>query len=169
MQEPVDTVILTTEPAEFSVTPRQDGFQYYNLSPETLAAGDSFSLQVTYSRSSSELSAGRVQPAATTQAGTNEQSQTPANTGLNWPIIVLASIGAAVLAVGAWMLFGERLRAGRTAPARPKPVRNRPSVNEPETAAANETTTYVQFCHHCGQKSDPSDRFCRSCGTRLKT
>lgn len=169
VQEPVDTINLTTEPAAFSVTPRQDGFQYHNLSPETLSAGDSFSLQVTYSRSSSELSAGRVQPAVTTGNSTNNQSQTSANSDINWPTIVLASVGAAILAVGAWMLFGERLRTGRKAPTRPKPVRNRPSVSEPETAVADETTTYVQFCHHCGQKSDPSDRFCRSCGTRLKT
>jgi len=169
VQEPVATVDMTIEPEAFSVAPRQDGFQYHNLSPENVAAGDVYSLAVSYSRASSQLSADLLEPAATTGDTTSSQSSTstPNNT-INWPTIILASVGAAILAVGAWMIFGDRIMARRYAPAKSASVTAKPTARKPKTAVSD-TPTYVQFCHQCGQKSDPDDRFCRSCGTRLKT
>jgi hypothetical protein len=166
VQQPVATDDLTTEPAAFSVTPRQDGFQYHNLSPVEVPAGESFTLTVTYSRAVSQLSAELLQPAETTETTTANQPEPPTGTSLNWQTVLIASGGVAVLAVGAWMLFGERLVAAKS---RPAPVSTRPKKREREReSAVSETPTFVQFCHHCGQKTAPADRFCRSCGTRLK-
>jgi hypothetical protein len=176
VQQPVAAEDLTTDPAEFSVTTRQDGFQYHNLSPIEVPAGDSFSIQVSYSRAVTQLSAELLQPAVDIDTTTNSQPETPTGTQLNLTTILLASGGVAVLAVGAWMIFGERLVAARRAPARSRSasVPTRPKAPQPEREQRQETAdspspTFVQFCHRCGQKSDPDDRFCRSCGTRLKT
>jgi hypothetical protein len=178
VQHPVGTEELTTDPAEFSVTTRQDGFQYHNLSPLSVAAGETFSLEVSYSRAMSQLSAELLEPADSTgttggtQTGT--QTGTPSTSELNWPTIILASVGVAILAVGIWLIFGERIMAARqTAPAsRSRSVQTRTAVVETEPeyeSAVGDQAAYVQFCHHCGQKSDPDDRFCRCCGSMLKT
>jgi hypothetical protein len=180
VQQPVGTADMATDPAVFSVTTRQDGFQYHNLSPREVAAGERLSLAVSYSRSVSQLSAALLEPELT--PGTTTGSQTAAQgTPLNWLMILLASGGVAILSVGAWIIFGERITAGRKAAQKAKPtpavIRPRPirqsaeAASEPgldlDTAEAP-PSTFVQFCHQCGQKSDPNDRFCRSCGTRLK-
>lgn len=171
VQEPVAADSMATEPAAFSVTPRQDGFQYHNLSPVEVPAGESFTLVVNYSRTISQLSAELVQPETAAETTTTGQPETTPETSPNWPTIVLASGGVAVLAVGAWMLLGERLVAARrgSVKSRPAPVVPRPKKRESvRETAVEETPTFVQFCHHCGQKTAPDDRFCRSCGTRLK-
>jgi hypothetical protein len=176
VQQPVAAENLTTDPAEFSVTTRQDGFQYHNLSPIEVPAGDAFSLQVSYSRTVTQLSAELLQPAVDIDTTTNSQPEAPTGTPLNWQTILLISVGVAILAVGAWMIFGERLVAARQVPnkARSMPVPTRPKARQAEREQRQETAdsappTLVQFCHRCGQKSDPDDHFCRSCGTRLKT
>jgi hypothetical protein len=180
IQQPVATAEMTTDPAVFSVTPRQDGFQYHNFSPQEIAAGERLSLDVSYSRSVSQLSAELLQPETTAETTTsNQPSETAPGTSLNWPMILLASGGVAVLAVGAWMMFGERIRSARqngertpiarkASPAKPRPTPAPAPKVEMETSEP-QTPTFAQFCHQCGQKSDPNDRFCRSCGTRLKT
>lgn len=178
VQQPVATEDMTTDPAVFSVTPRQDGFQYHNLSPQEVPAGDSFSLAVNYSRAVSQLSAELLQPETTIGTTTNSttQPEAPIESGLSWPTILLASGGVAVLAVGAWMMFGERRKAAPQAArvkARPASKAAKSRSPKPDAAAKVETAeapppSYAQFCHQCGQKSDPNDRFCRSCGTRLK-
>jgi len=33
--------------------------------------------------------------------------------------------------------------------------------------ASVESAQSATFCHNCGQKSQPDDLFCRSCGTEL--
>lgn len=171
VQQPVATSELTTNPEASNVTTRQDGFQYHNLAPVTVPAGDSFSVEVAYSRSVSQVSAELLQPSDTAEPTTGNQPNTPSETGLNWPTILLVSAGVAVLAVGAWMLFGERLVAARrpAGRSRPAPVSKRPKKRKREReTAVSDSPSKARYCHHCGQKSEPDDRFCRSCGTRLK-
>jgi hypothetical protein len=176
VQQPVAAEGMVVDPAVFSVTTRADGFQYHNLSPVEVPAGERFSLEVSYSRAMTTLSAELAQPTTADETTTTtEQPEPAAPPAMNWQTILLASGGVAVLAVGVWMIFGERLLAARKGgvTARPTPKAARPRTREREMegeveTAEIETPTYVQFCHHCGQKSDPDDRFCRSCGTRLK-
>ncbi len=174
VQQPVGTTEMTTAPAVFSVTPREDGFQYHNLSPQPVATGERLSLAVTYRRPMSQLSAELLQPRTPNQPATN-QPETAPGTRLDLPTILLASGGVAILAVGAWMLVGERMMAARQKRTKPrrKAKTAQPKNPEPEVEVEVETAeppshSFVRFCHQCGQKSDPGDRFCRSCGTRLK-
>jgi hypothetical protein len=168
VQQPVGAEEMTTDPAVFSVLPREDGFQYHNLSPQAVAAGERLTLAIRYSRSVSQLSAELRQPETTTETIPTSQPETASGIRLTWPTILLASGGVAVLAVGLWTLFGERMMAARRRPGTARPIKSEPEL-ELETAEAASAPTFVQFCHQCGQKSDSNDRFCRSCGTRLKT
>ncbi|MFZ0546716.1 MAG: zinc-ribbon domain-containing protein [Candidatus Promineifilaceae bacterium] len=177
VQQPVATSELTTDPDAFSVTTRQDGLQYHNLDGVEVPAGESFSMSVSYTRSVDQLSSELLQPSDTAETTTSSQSQTPSAGGLNWQTIVLASGGVALLAVGMWAAFGERFLASRRASAksRPTPVVSRPKKSKPrvETTKPRPTSpasspSSVQFCHHCGQNIAPNDRFCKSCGTKLK-
>jgi hypothetical protein len=178
VHQPVASTDLSTVPESFSVTPRRDGLQYHNLSPQPISAGELFSVQVSYSRTISELSAELLQPAETAET-TNSAAEViePAGQPATWQVILLASGGAALLAVGGWMLFGERLLAARRSPvkSRPAPRPARPKRAEIQAAGTTtpapanaQTAQPVQFCHQCGQHAAPDDRFCRSCGTRLK-
>lgn len=181
VQQPVDTTELTTEPAVFSVLPREDGFQYHNLSPQTVAAGEKVVLTVRYSRPVGTLSADLLQPETTTNEITSsDPADSTQGSGLNLTTIVLISGGVAILAVGVWMLFGERKTAVQSTVSQKAPAAARPakkaapaiqSEPELELETADATTpahSYAKFCHQCGQKTEPGDSFCRSCGTRLR-
>jgi hypothetical protein len=56
-----------------------------------------------------------------------------------------------------WQVYNQR----RMAPA----VKPRPAARKTPASKAKE----AYFCHNCGQPATAGDRFCRSCGTELKT
>jgi hypothetical protein len=89
---------------------------------------------------------------------------------LPWVLgIVLLGI---VLVVGLWfgmpyIVSGGLYQSlfGRKTSAVDKRRRRRLPVN----VTGGKTALEGAYCHQCGRRASPGDRFCRSCGTRLRT
>jgi hypothetical protein len=135
---------------------------YYTSQVGSVSAGQDFAITVDYQKSSQALTVEQleVQPS---------QPITPGTTGRVRPRDIL--IG--VLVVGALALLVVAAIAGggfwlkRAKPKEARPERRRRS-REARPTAAEATPAASVYCHQCGKRSTPGDRFCRSCGARLR-
>ncbi len=168
VQQPLAATDFTVVPTGDSSGPRGDGLNYHQIAARPVAAGEPFTVEVTYTVDSPVLSA----PAASLPAAT----ATPAGAtggalgGLS-PWWLLAIPAALALLAGAWYL-GRQTGSGRA--RKPRPARAaRPggprNDNAPRGGNSGANGGGASgFCHHCGQPAQPGDVFCRKCGTRLK-
>jgi hypothetical protein len=142
-----------------------DGLVYYNKDAGSLPAGQTFTLSISYEKSSDDLSATslRVQPAAPVDDTQGETSiQTFLSGALNNKIVAwsLGILGVALIAGGAVWYWQTGKSRQEEQPRR----RHRPAVlSEVEEAGGH------IYCHQCGKRAGPGDRFCRTCGTKLRS
>ena len=156
VQQPIAATEFTIVPApEGNAADRGDGLAYHQIAARPLAAGERFTVEVTYVVASPLLSA----PPASTPAATATTAPSGGGflDGLS-PWWLLAIPLAAALLGAAWYL-GRQAGSGRR--RKPRPARAAKANAAQNSAAAG-------FCHHCGQPAQPGDVFCRQCGTRLK-
>lgn len=149
VQEPMDTVSLTSEPAlEKS---QENGVNVYLGKPVNLAAGEQFTLKLQYEKSSDALavpaSQVRTAPIDETTSG-----RIPLNTYLPY---ILGGVGGILVVGGLLYYFLSNRERGQ------KPRRRSHAPSETESSSAI-------HCHQCGTRAKSGDRFCRVCGTRLR-
>ncbi len=165
--------------ADFQVTPaaestgaeRGDGLTYHTLPARAVGAGEPFAVEIVYTVDAPVLSAPPVPTVASsagTVAATTGGSDATGGSGFN-PLWLLAAAGALALMGAAWYL-GQRqgraaARARKPQPARPPKTTTGKSPVVPPAAKPPAATRY---CHNCGKPAQPSDTFCRHCGTQLK-
>jgi hypothetical protein len=150
VQEPVDTVSLTSEPALEKT--QENGANIYSSKPLSLAAGRQFTLNLQYEKSSDALTV-PSSPVQTAPIDETTSGRIPLTSYLPY---ILGGLGA-VLIVGGLLYY---FLSGRVRGRKPRRRNRAPSV--PESNAS------VTHCHQCGTRAKPSDRFCRVCGTRLR-
>ena len=151
VQEPVDTVSLTSEPALEKT--QENGANFYSSKPVSLAAGEQFILNLQYEKSSDALTVPES-PVQTAPIDETTSGRIPLNSYLPY---ILGGLGA-VLIVGGLLYY---FLSGRERGQKPR-RRNRASSD------SDSNTTGATHCHQCGTRTKPSDRFCRVCGTRLR-
>jgi hypothetical protein len=150
VQEPVDTVSLTSEPTLEKT--QESGVNVYSSKPVSLAAGKQFSLNLQYEKSSDALTV-PTSPVQTAPIDETTSGRIPLNSYLPY---ILGGLGA-VLIVGGLLYY---FLSGRERAQKPR-RRNR-------VASDSENNASAAHCHQCGTRAKPSDRFCRVCGTRLR-
>jgi hypothetical protein len=150
-QEPMDTVSLTSEPVLEKT--QENGANFYSLKPVNLAAGEQFTLNLQYEKSSDALTV-PASPVQTAPIDETTSGRIPLNSYLPY---ILVGVGA-VLIVGGLLYY---FLSGRERGQKPRRRNRAPSDSE-------SNTTSVAHCHQCGTRAKPSDRFCRVCGTRLR-
>jgi hypothetical protein len=150
--EPADTTSLTTTPKLASIE-QKDGLKYFHGDPVKLANGEQFALNLEYQKSSDALitSAPGVQPAAPVD------ENTPGRVSLNNTLPYLIGGLGVIMIVGGLVYY---LRSGN---AGLKKSRRRQHAN----ANAEESESDV-YCAQCGTRAHNGDRFCRTCGARLR-
>jgi len=154
LQQPVGATDMVTDPILINSSVGQDGFVYYQSTPQPLAAGQSFTLTADYQKATDALSTTGlpVQPTQPLNASTPGRETM---TGILW---VLAGIGGALIVVGivgglyVWKNGTRRSSASRIRHAQPQQAS--------ETGAV--------YCDQCGKRAQPGDVFCRTCGMRLR-
>ncbi|MCB8943523.1 MAG: zinc ribbon domain-containing protein [Ardenticatenaceae bacterium] len=151
VQQPVSAAEMTTNPAATAVSTRQlDGLTYHALPPETIPAGQAYSVSVTYQMTSPLLTVAQLQSQNSGGTAVTTVTTVPEATP-NWALY-LAAVGTALIGIAMfWQAYSKRNN---------QPKRRRPAPNKQAASA--------KFCHNCGERRHPGDQFCRSCGTALK-
>jgi len=172
VQEPVDARDLTAEPAVALAGTADFGLNYYAASLGALSAGESLSIRLRYSKSTSTLSSEVVSqntpvPLAT-PAVTEPQPSRPALA----PILLAAAGGVGLLLIGfgVWSFVRNRREMETERPRR----RRRHAASDgdeppPALSPRPEAPASARFCTQCGQPLLTGDRFCRNCGTPIRS
>ncbi len=156
VQQPIGATNMQISPASGSAVTGNDGLIYYNKQVGAISAGQTFSLKISYEKASDELSITSLKVQPSSPVTTVTPGQNPLIAYLPW---VLGGLGLVLLIGGAVWYW----QAGKR--KEPAPARRRRVAIEPESAAEE---GYI-YCHQCGKRALPGDRFCRMCGTKLRT
>ena len=162
VQRPVDAEGMVISPALGDGSSKDDGLLYYESEIGTLGFSDTFHLTVEYQKANDVLSVdGRVlQPSTPITEDTAGR--------MNWQRIapyVLGVLGVALIGGGLYWYWQSTGTSRRHRPARFK-RKTRAPKSEPKQKELGEDGVY---CHMCGKRGAKGDRFCRSCGTPLRT
>lgn len=126
-----------------------DGMQYYFSSLGSIPAGKLLTFDLSYQRSIEDLSVSRleIQPVVVDE-------NTPGRVSLNNYLPYLIG-GLGIILIAGGVLYYRQ--SGRTTS---KKSRRRHSEHQEEGA--------VTYCAQCGTRARSGDRFCRTCGARIR-
>ncbi len=150
---PLDATNVSTDP-QMQSSQSSDGTPYLTNDFGAVAAQQQVPVQLSYSKTSDSLTASRqdLQPSQPLGAAT------PGRVMLsNYIPYILGILGLALI-VGGFVYFWQSSRGRVLARAR-----HHRRVSERQERPGSEV-----YCHQCGTRAHPDDRFCRVCGTRLR-
>jgi ribosomal protein L32 len=153
VQQPPTATSLTGTPA-LAASVDTDGLTYHSLQTANLKMGEQFELVLEYNKPNDDLTA----PSAVIQPSAPLSEDTTGRVSLSNYLPYLAGGLGLVLIVsglGYYYLFARRNSNGK--------VRRRRSTSEDGQANSKEI-----YCSQCGERARPGDRFCRTCGTRIR-
>ncbi len=158
VQQPKDATNLTTSPALGAGIAQNDGLTYFNSNIGQLSAGETFNITVKYDKATDDLTIASMQvqpskPVADTAMGWRSQLQA----ALPWGLLVLGIILLVGGGVWYWQSGKRKVQS--------QPPRKRRRATPPSNIPAD--TKYI-YCHACGKRAAPQDRYCRTCGTKLR-
>lgn len=151
---PADSTELVTSPVLQETVLAANGLGISGtITRNELKMGNSFQFDLEYQRTSEALinpqQADQVQPAEPVGEDTTGRVSI---TNLPW---IIGGLGLALILVALFAYW----RSTRASEARPGRRRRRQAEGEREEQA---------YCHECGARANPADRFCRTCGSRLR-
>jgi hypothetical protein len=168
VQQPSGAEGLVADPAVTPSGVADYGLNYYGQSLGALAAGQTLTLDLSYTKASAQLS---VEALGLSAASTADASvvATPSPT-LSWPIALAAAGGVLLAGGGAYYWFSARRRM---LTAKPKTHQARARARSraappPAAGRAVRPASPASFCTQCGHALHSGDRFCRSCGAPVK-
>jgi hypothetical protein len=147
---PVDTTEYTTDPQMRVTTPTDNGQTTLNWGTSNLEAGKELPIRLTYTKTSDRLSVSD-QPLETGIVDENTEGRISLS---NYLPYILGGLGILLILVGG--LYFWQSSKGKSRPRQRHHARDEESVNGDV------------YCHQCGKRAQPADRFCRTCGTRLR-
>ncbi len=155
LQQPVGATDLVTDPILTKSSVGQNGFTYYQSTPQPLATGESFTLIADYQKATDTLSTTGlpVQPAQPLNAST--PGRVTMSGVMPW---ILAGIGGALIVVsivGGLYIWKSGTRLSFASRKR-------------HTQSQQPSEPVDVYCLQCGKRAQPSDVFCRTCGMRLR-
>jgi len=165
VQEPVGASQMNIEPDLGSFSQVQnDPMRYYLMDVGAPKANENVSVAVSYSKDTDILSIEslQIQPSAPID-GNDGSGPSGIVTYLPW---IIGGLGVLLLAGGG--LWYWRLNAVQSSAPPKKRRKNKGPIKSPEQISAANGKDGV-FCHQCGKRSATGDRFCRSCGAKLRS
>ena len=143
--------------------PGEDGLVYYSGSLGSVPASAPAQISFSYANPSGTLTKDAETPPQIIERPQDTSGGTP---GLESLLpYVLGAFGLLLVVGGAWLFYRGRKDKG----ARSRPARKRQKKRGGDKGSEKELDAGLVFCHVCGTKSSTSDRFCRQCGTQLRT
>jgi hypothetical protein len=160
VQEPAGAENMVVKPGTFSAGPGEDGLTYYSLDAGSVPAGQTVEVVIKYDKTTDKLSNSSmpVQPSEPLSG------ETSGRTSLTSALpVVLGLVGLAlIIGGGVWYWRSGRQRPR---PSRSHRTRRKAASTTPVPSGVAEGNVY---CHQCGKRAAPGDRFCRTCGTQLR-
>jgi hypothetical protein len=158
---PIDSQDLTITPTTGRVVQNTDGTSYSVIDVGALPADSPFTIDVSYQKSSDQLNVqgGEVQPSSPITPPASQRW----NLVEAWPWI-LGILGIVLIAGGGFWYW----RSGQNGKGDAMRRRHGSPQQRAEEAAFREGLGEGVYCHQCGKRASAGDRFCRSCGTRLR-
>jgi hypothetical protein len=164
LQQPHLAQNFTTVPEAPVTTASGDGLVYHSLSRVGVARGETILVQASYEKVSDQLSVETLVPlskpppaSASVRTSVTGGAAAPTDGTGRGAIGALLAAAAAVVLV---LLFRSRQQARKASSSTPL-GRASPSKSSGEAKR--------EFCTQCGSAVIGGDRFCRSCGTPLRT
>jgi len=147
---PVDTTEITTDPQMRKVALEGSAQTSLEWGITELEAGQQLPIKLTYTRTSDQLSVSN-QPLETGAVDESTQGRVSLS---NYLPYILGGLGI-LLIVGGGIYFWQ------TSQGKPTPRKRHRSRDE-------DRDSEDIYCHQCGKRAQTGDRFCRTCGTRLR-
>jgi hypothetical protein len=141
-----------------SLVNSQDGLTYLTKEIGVLDAGQTISLDIAYLKTSDTLTKPQLEVQPSAPLTTEPDWQNTMLGALPW---VLGVLGVGLIAGGVFWYW----KSGQATQAE-KPRRRR--SRSMTTGREDEGVAGVVYCHQCGKRAGETDRFCRSCGTKLR-
>ncbi len=160
VQQPPSAREMSLKPGMVSASVAEDGMTYYNLDVGTVPAGQTVALQINYQKDNDDLTfnALTVEPSEPL-GGQNATGRFSISTALPF---ILGALGITLIAGGGlWYWLSGRQK---TQPAK----RVRRSRRKRAVESIEEGEVGIVYCHQCGNRASPGDRFCRLCGAQLR-
>jgi hypothetical protein len=162
VQQPLDASNMQITPSLGGGQAGSDGLTYYTADEGAMKIGQSFTVTVDYKKPDDKLSGPTVKVQSSAPLSATPESRFSWTTLLPWALGVLGVL----LIVGGgtwyWWTGREKKELG------PRRARRKPAVNETNPAKDDSDGGFV-YCHNCGKRANPGDRFCRTCGTALRS
>jgi hypothetical protein len=156
MLVPADSTELTTLPVLQNTTTTANGAAITGtVARNDLRMGNSFQFQLEYQRTSDTLIQSNPDQVDPVQPSAPVDENTPGRVSIaNLPWII-GGFGLALIVIALFSYWRSTHTSEEKTPRR----RRRP---------AEEVGDRQAYCHECGARAHPGDRFCRTCGSRLK-
>ncbi len=150
---------LRIVPQPATTSAGQEGLTNYVIRAGSLEDGQAFTLTVSYQRQTDELSITSLPVQAVSTPGVETPGRVDMTSLLPWLLggLGLILILAGVVGILVWQ------KGGRPGVRRPRHARRPEKRPKPEGSAEE-----AFYCHQCGNRAQPNDVFCRTCGTRLR-
>lgn len=161
VQQPVGAEQMRLKPGTVVTGVGEDGLTYYSLDAGMVPAGQAVEVTVEYSKNSSDLTSARL--AVTSSEPLDGDSGGRISITSDMPF-VLGAVGVLLMVGGgAWYWFSGQRRSSLQPRKR---SRHKPARDAP--ASPGEGGADFVYCHQCGNRAAPGDRFCRTCGTAIR-
>jgi hypothetical protein len=161
VQQPIEASGMRISPSLGSGRISDDGLTYYTAEVGSLADGESFKISLDYQKTSSTLSAEKVQVRPSQSISQDAFSLSALMQNMR-PYVLPLALGL----VGIALIVGGGIWYFRTGRKGEVPERRRRHGSSYTSEEADHDGAI--YCHQCGKRAGPGDRFCRSCGTRLR-
>ncbi len=164
IQQPIGASQMSIEPDLGSLVQYQgDPMQYYIMDVGSPKMNEMVSVELNYFKDSDILSIESLQVQPSLPVDRNDTNNSGFIEFLPW---IIGGFGILLLVGGG--IWYWRMNSDQPTPTSSKKRRKKKAaIKSPEQVAAEQNNPGI-FCHQCGKRAGSNDRFCRSCGSKLR-
>ena len=165
VQQPPESTNMSTMPRLTNVVTDSKGQVYLQGEIGAFAQGETFSMTVSYEKETDALTVSYLEIDSSAPVTTATPGRMSVDTALPYAMAILGVVVIIIAIFWYWATGRQKVQPRR----RPEKSSRRKTtrVVEPEMHDHN---PYEQstFCHECGKRANSGDKFCRSCGSKLR-